>query len=1595
MVHKTTAIMPPPAQASARGPPQANVGIAVKAIAVELNSRVRNRIKSVLSHKECTISFIIGTDTETKSLDGKYGRTFRWDLDVSRDIPFGTPLTIYWKIEESSGPSLEIALDYEDIINEVNNEASGALEHKYVYKHQYAKVTVTFALNKPILQPEDMGNILEIAGRRKSILDRLGKSKNILRSVIDLGVALGELNSVASAVFSCLDVVYKKLEEQDEENGDVLDLVADMSDVIGFTFDVEQFTTIAQLKSVIVEMRGLMQEVGDLVVKRDNRSNSKELSSALLSGDRDKIDNLKGRLSRFKQKFDRGIDIQTIITVETIKAQLKKLASATEDARYLEELNPRYNRADPPRCLQGTRETILSEIAEWSNDFDASNVLWIHAYPGAGKSTIAFTIARQLEEDRRLGAVFAFDRKSGTSRSILWRYISYKLAQEYPVCRDDIVSKLKVGSLHNKTATEIFRQLVAEPLRQWARSTANISHHRLPVIVIDALDECGGLGGSSRQEREDILSHIDEWAKLHPHFKLIVTSRFEHDISHSFSTIPHLSLGIDTGDAVKPESTRDIQRYIEHRFKKMAKGHESELVNWPGEDVVHDLSQRASGIFIWAATLLNYIEENPDEGRLYEVQHSLVLPPGNVYALYRQILENAFSGWKHEECRNVVTLVGTIVAAQLSLTSDDVASLLHMRAATARMICKRLRPVLDGGDMLRFTHQSFVDFLLAHTNDSDNGPVEHEFSCPETFHIDLLAAHHHLTESMFCLMNQRLRFNMCNIESSFMYNKALPQSQVDNAINRSLSYACQFWGFHLDHSPREINLVSPDIRTFMKEKLLFWFEALSLLGALNTAVQALVRFQQRFRPTTSKMDRTMENVVMLARDAIKFVQYFAPAMAQSAPHIYMSALPFSPRSSVVANVYGPQFRNTITIAYEKLADWPAEQMVIRGHDEPVLAVAFAPDGQRIASGSHDNTVRIWDAHTGQTVTAPFEGHTGSVWSVAFSSDSRHVVSGSGDHTIRIWDVQTGQAAMDPLQGHKDSVYFIAFSPNGRYIVSGSGDKTIRIWDAQTGQAVMGPFEGHEDAVWTVAFSPDGRHVVSGSADRTIRIWNAQTGQAVMKPFEGHKSHIFSVAFSPDGQRIASGSGDNTIRIWDVQTGQTVVGPLERHKLWVNAVAFSPSGQHIVSCSDDETIWISDAQTGQAVIGPFTGHKNHVFFVAFSPDGQRIVSGSGDETIRIWDAQTSQTVIGPLEGHHEGPVNSVAVSPDGQLVVSGSGDKTIRIWDAQTGQEVIGPFEGHESWVNSVVFSPDGQRIASGSRNKTIEIWDVRTGQMVTGPFKGHELWVNSVAFSSDGRHVVSGSADKTIWIWNVQTGRAVMGPLEGHEGPVNSVMFSPDGQHIVSGSGDKTIRIWDAQTGRAVIGPLEGHKDSVNSVAFSPNGQQIASGSDDTTIRIWDAQTGQTVVGPFKGHKGAVNSIAFSSNGQHIVSGSSDKTVWIWDALTGKTVIGPFKGHEDSVKSVAFSPYGVVSSSDDKTIRIWHVEDHNLESFTDQSDLCKDGWVLNASEERLFWVPHLHRLSLYRPSNVAVIGPYKTRLDLSRAAFGRDWTRCHTPSLAK
>ncbi len=576
-----------------------------------------------------------------------------------------------------------------------------------------------------------------------------------------------------------------------------------------------------------------------------------------------------------------------------------------------------------------------------------------------------------------------------------------------------------------------------------------------------------------------------------------------------------------------------------------------------------------------------------------------------------------------------------------------------------------------------------------------------------------------------------------------------------------------------------------------------------------------------------------------------------------------------------------------------------------GHNSLVESVAWSPDGCYILSGSRDNSVRIWDADTGNLIRT-FSGNNSGVSSVAWSPDGSKILSGSRDNSVRIWDSDTGNL-IRTLSGHNSTVYSVAWSPDGSKILSGSSDKSVRIWDADTGNLIR-TLSGHNSTVYSVVWSPDGSKILSGSSDNSVRIWDADTGDLI-NTLSGHNFSVESVTWSPDGSKILSRSSDKSVRIWDADTGD-LIRTLSGHN---SSVAWSPDGSKILSGSWDNSVRIWEADTGN-LIRTLSGNNSPVSSVAWSPDGSKILSGSWDNSVRIWEADTGN-LIRTLSGNNS-PVSSVAWSPDGSKILSGSWDNSIRIWDADTGN-LIRTLSGHNSSAYSVAWSPDGSKILSGSWDNSVRIWEADTGNLIR-TLSGHNSSVYSVAWSPDGSKILSGSWDNSVRIWDADTGN-IIHTLSGHNASVESVAWSPDGSNILSGYSDNSVGIWDADTGN-LIRTLSGHNSDVYSVSWSPDGSKILSGSWDNSVRIWDAETGN-LIRTLSGHNSAVNSVAWSPDGSKILSGSWDNSVRIWDADTGN-LIRTLNGHNNTVVSVAWSPDGrkILSGSRDNSVRIWDAD---------------------------------------------------------------------------
>jgi WD40 repeat protein len=285
--------------------------------------------------------------------------------------------------------------------------------------------------------------------------------------------------------------------------------------------------------------------------------------------------------------------------------------------------------------------------------------------------------------------------------------------------------------------------------------------------------------------------------------------------------------------------------------------------------------------------------------------------------------------------------------------------------------------------------------------------------------------------------------------------------------------------------------------------------------------------------------------------------------------------------------------------------------VLTGHSSWVMSVALGPTAQTVASSSLDDTVKVWNLHTGE-VLFTLTGHTKDVNAIAISPHGKTLVSGSDDYSIKMWNLQTG-ALMRTLTGHSRDVNAVAITPDGQLLISGGEDRTIKLWQMGTGTLLRTLF-GVAGMIKAIAISPDGHLLASGGLDHKIKLWSLQTGEQIAA-WTGHVNSISAIAISPNGHFLVSGGKDKLIKLWNLPTGE-LIRTFSDHSRDVNAVAITPNGKLLVSGSSDTTIKLWNLDTGK-VIDTWTDHSDTVNAIAISKDGKTLVSGSSDNTVRIW------------------------------------------------------------------------------------------------------------------------------------------------------------------------------------------------------------------------------------------------------------------------------------------------------------------------------------------------------------------------------------------
>jgi len=592
---------------------------------------------------------------------------------------------------------------------------------------------------------------------------------------------------------------------------------------------------------------------------------------------------------------------------------------------------------------------------------------------------------------------------------------------------------------------------------------------------------------------------------------------------------------------------------------------------------------------------------------------------------------------------------------------------------------------------------------------------------------------------------------------------------------------------------------------------------------------------------------TLPEVSRFLRDANSFVTSSHEAIKRSAPHIYLSALPFVPKGSLVHQIFSPLLTGIPVIETFGINRNEGHcVMVLAGHTGGVATVAYSPGGKVLASGSYDGTVRLWDAFSGAEMCSPRASDAGTVVAVACTPRGDRLIAGTKNGSFIVWDADTGirRSIIPPLHLRTD-----------------------RLTDARhrTQTRVM----------QTVAISPDGGAIASALVDGTIAFCHLSAGQTV-DHIHRHQDGISSsyillaISFSPDGTTLAS--------------AQVLAPPVN----WRGTIIPQNNSYFLRNDQAPGYIYIWDYRQGQALRRPLPVIEFSLT-IALSHGGTYLACGTLENKVSVWDARNAQKLR--IFSGHQDIISSVAIAPNGRTLASASQDLTVRIWNLHDASSDAASLvlRGHSKFVNSVSFSKDGQYVASGSDDGTVRIWSAIEGGPLDMLMDGHADRVTVVAFSHGGRLIASASADGSAHVWDTHTCQKMHSLLDKCDYPVKSIAFSLDDRWIATGSEDTTIQLWDAQTGVRAMPALRGHAEGVACVVFAPNGLNLASGSADATVRIWEVASGRPAElslircesGPFRSEM-PVHSVAYSLDGKIIAVGGPRGDVLTFDVLTGE-----------------------------------------------------------------------------------------------------------------
>ena len=1053
---------------------------------------------------------------------------------------------------------------------------------------------------------------------------------------------------------------------------------------------------------------------------------------------------------------------------------------------------------------------------------------------GTGKSTIAQTIAERAFADGRLGASFFCSRdfEDRSNLQLIFPTLAVQLARRYTEFRSIFVPLVQSdpGIAHESLYGQM-KKLLVQPLVKLAIST---------VIVIDALDEC-----KDEEPASAILSVLGQFVTEVPMVKFFVTGRPEPRIREGFR-LPLLAKATDVFvlHEVEPSQVnKDIRLFFRHSFSEL-KRRKLGLENWPTEEQLYQICERTAGLFVHAMATVRFLDKKNNNPKR-QLDRLLQSPESSVFegktkfkgmttldSLYTSILQGAFGDDDPEDDHRIQSVLGAIILATNPHSPSTIAALLGFEVEDVFPLLLSVHSLLvlqeDTDRPVQPFHKSFPDFIVDPARCSN-----------PRFRISPADQHSKLLFGCLELMNLRLEQNMCKLPD-LVTNAEVDdlEDRAERHIDRALQYACRSWYKHLVNTvPGHI---TPVLHRFLEKKFLFWLEVLSVLGAAREAVDALqvaakwlnVRRTSRLLFSDIHLDWIQVSPTLdLVRDYFRFLIAFFEVISTSAPHIYHSALPLSPRTSIVRELYKQYARPLTRVTRGLPTSW-----------EPIVATMYRSDFRGEAAWSPCNrfiavattkNVEILDAVTLERLKT-FECPTGpGAWRLCFSPDNRFLTQ-FNDEGLASWDLQTG-GPIGTIPPRQDMFLSDFFSPthsvDGTMVAVAYGDPHdntfISTYDLPSRTHIRShriPEGRIVTPIWTygeylrfvavkrtsitvseVPFTlahapveveslPAPNEIAGGynfiflpalsrlafTFQGTILVWDAKVSKLLLKsgPLQALDfSHNpprfpFMGSFSPDGRFFACMSATHEVYMWK----ETPAGYALHQKLPFVATGtpkgplLSPNGESVIfSTRPTINLWPTEDLILSNPNVPTRDNIGQGFNLEFSPDETAAAFvRHGSDTVMTLDLQSGDPLLVIDAGMG---IDCLAVTGDAVVVV---GEGKVVTWNLPRGNCGLSP---------------------RANTNDRVQVTTYGRSQHGHSPLFRDLREPNFVSISPDLRRIVIAGNSTTTWppspgleIYDVSTGWHLMEAITSTN--FLKLRFAPDGREVWGVYGDSSVEGW-------------------------------------------------------------------------------------------------------------------------------------------------------------------------------------------------------------